>query len=72
MSSHIHCEFCKNGKNEKEFACDVCGTKFIGRHFHFYNFNFCTSVCAKAMRDYNTPYDEADDPEIVGFFWKNV
>ena len=28
-------------------------------------------VPASAMREHNTPYDEAEDPEIVGFFWKN-
>ena len=32
--------------------CDVCGTVFYGKHFHFEKYNLCSLVCMQVMREH--------------------
>lgn len=55
--THDHCTFCKP-ETDTKYTCDVCGADFFGRHFHFYKFNFCSTVCSVAMREHTDRVEE--------------
>ena len=63
--THEPCKFCKE-ETHSEYVCDVCGTKFFGKHFHFDKFNFCTQVCSGLMREHQLQNEKEMHVEKAG------
>ena len=63
--THDPCKFCNLGKPsiENQYTCSVCGTVFYGKHFHFDDFNFCTLVCSKLMREHQEQQKRPEEVE---------